>query len=163
VNADVSPCRALAGALALGAAVLAGCGGAGDRSTSSIAAANPAPYPPAGGRPLPKIEAGLAPATGLIVTPATTTFHEGRARIDLAVKTVEGKPVAVELALYVAPAEGGAALGPFVAHRSADPASPTAPYAARVRFTSRGYWDVIALIRDGSRLTATALTSARVR
>jgi hypothetical protein len=157
-------------------ALVAGCGG-GDPADNGRAAPAASEFPKAGGRSLEQIVSEAQPDKKLVVAPTQQAFEAGQNRFGFGVFTVSQKPVTdAQVALYVAPAKGGTARGPFparienletaAAFRSqtvaSDPDAATALYVSDVPFPDEGNWNVVALVRDGNALHSVLLPSVKV-
>jgi hypothetical protein len=157
-------------------ALVGGCGG-GDPADNGRPAPEASEFPEAGGRSLEQIVSEAQPDKNLVVAPTQQAFEAGRNRFGFGVFNVAQKPVTdAQVALYVAPAKGGTARGPFparienlataAAFRSqtvaSDPDAATVAYVSDVEFPDEGNWNVAALVRDGGALRSVLLPSVRV-
>ena len=163
-------------AVALLAALLAGCGGSnngtGSRSEPAPAASE---FPSAQGKTLRQVVAS-AHAQGPVVLPAAAFYHLGTNRFPFGVFDASNKPVfGAKVALYAAPGRGvdGPAVGPFPARiedlttkpsftaktTADDPSAAQVAYVSNVSFDKPGQWAFAALIKQGSSYEASLLTS----
>ncbi|WP_143038656.1 thioredoxin family protein [Thermoleophilum album] len=153
-------------------AVLAGCGGGSDRSTSGPPRVA---FPAAASRTLDEV-ARLARPSRLELAPAGVVLERGRQRFGFAlIDPQRGPRFGVPAAIYLA-APGGRALGPFPAREESlavDPAFRSEETArdrdvarsvqvAYPRFPSPGRYRALALAEVNGRLVATRPTELRV-
>ena len=164
-----------AAALALPAA---GCGSSEDQAGTAarVPESRPQDFPAPGGRTLAEVARGvpvgpqIAPSVSVLEPGAGNRF--GFALFDRAGKQMRGASVA----LYVAPAAGGPARGPFAVRDESlavrpqfasrqtaqDPDSAKSVYVARLPFPARGAHAVLALARLDGRLVASPPLSVAV-
>jgi hypothetical protein len=167
---------------ALACAVLAACGGGDEPAPPSdpveqvpdrpglreavreAQTPDAASFPKADGKSLQQL-ADLVTA-GPQAALATSILTVGRSRLTFGLIGKDGQPIYGPTAIYIAPAPGQPAQGPFVApadilltqdrYRSKQAASETDPfaavYAANPRFTKAGAWAVLVTTRSGGRL-----------
>ena len=170
----MSPCRVLTGAALAAAIALGACGGEEQPTGETTAErtppiTEPADFPRPKGRTLAELSSGLP--EGPILAPSVGMLEKGTNRFgfglfDSANKQVAGAPAAV----YVAPAGGGAALGPFWARSksievrppfrsestASDPDSARSVYVTEIDFDRAGAYEMLALVRLDDRLVAAA-------
>jgi hypothetical protein len=167
--AAVSSTRPLVVALLGCALVAAGCGSGGDDSSSQAPPqATAAQFPKAQGKTLAQLRATL-PKSGVVLAPTGSYFDAGSKRLGFGLFTLSRKQVSnAQAAVYVAPAKGGPAQGPFPARyeslavKSAfesettakDPDSAKTLYVANVPFKEPGRYQVLGMARVGNRLVA---------
>jgi hypothetical protein len=158
-------------AILLAAVALSSCGSAGDSGSAppptEPPAASPADFPPAGGKTLKQLTAGLK--EGAILAPSSASSQRAGSdnRFGFAIVDRANKQIDVsEVAVYTARPDGTQLRGPFVArkesldvagpYRSAqtdsDLASGKTFYVAKPQFGSSGSHVVIGIVRLDSRL-----------
>ena len=147
-----------------------GCGGGdGDDQTSQAPPeARPDQFPRAEGRTLANLRRDL-PKGGPVLAPTVSQFVTGKNRLAFGLFTTERAQIAdASAAVYVAPAGGGEALGPFVAHYQSlavktpylsettdrDPDAAKTLYVAEVPFAKPGKYEVLGMARLDDRLVA---------
>jgi hypothetical protein len=152
-------------ALPIALALIAGCGGDSDATSSTTAAPSADSFPAAGGKTLAQL-ADQGTESDLVVAPTQQVFNEGKNRYGFGVFTVDhGNVSDAEVALYAAKPSGKAE-GPYPAtvHSLATPPAFAAktttqdPDAAKYVYTtdvdmpSKGEWQILAMFRedDGS-------------
>ena len=164
----------VAGLMCAVAAVLVAACATGDdpaqetsRSSAPPPVATAADFPTPGGRTLDEIREGLAP--GPVLAPSASLLEPGRNRFgfglfDRARKQIDKTPVA----LYVAPAGGGEAKGPFPAtwesletdpafrseSTAGDPDAARSLYLAKLPFPKPGQYELLGVVRLDKRLMA---------
>jgi hypothetical protein len=166
----VSSRRAFAAVL-LACALLAGCGGDDTEDGSNEPPPVPSPdqFPRAEGRTLADLRKEL-PKGGPVLAPTTSHFIAGQKnRLGFGLFTSSRAQIAdASAAVYVAPAGGGEALGPFVAHYQSlevkpqfasettieDRAAAKTLYVADVPFERPGRYEVLGMARLDDRLVA---------
>jgi hypothetical protein len=166
--------RAL-GALAVGAMLLAGCGGSDD-STAGSAAPSTSDFPAANGDSLEQVLTN-ASAQGPVVAPAGQVYDLGKNRYSFGVFTPGRDPISdAQVALYTAPGQNGKAEGPFPARVESletdpafeakttadDPDAATTVYVSDLDFDRKGEWRIVALIKTGDTYEASRVPSAVV-
>ncbi len=162
-------CRALIAAALLACALLAGCGGGDDESgTRPPPVAQPEDFPRAQGKTLANLRSEL-PRGGPVLSPSVSQLTTGDNRFgfglfDRSRAQIANAPVAV----YVAPAGGGAASGPYPARyesldvkpqfqsrqTATDPNAAKSVYVADIPFKKAGLYDVLGVARLDDRLVA---------
>ncbi len=169
---------ALAAALLLSVAAAAGCGGGseGEGADTPPPPAKPEDFPKADGRTLAELRDQLGDA-GPILVPSVSELSLGRNRFgfglfDRARAQIADAPTAV----YVAPAAGGRARGPFPARYeslavrpeflsrsvSGDADAAKLLYVADVVLPRPGEWDVLGVVRLDNRLVAATPAGQRL-
>jgi hypothetical protein len=172
----VSLC-ALASLLVL---LVAGCGSDGGNGSSgggqgSEQVAQKTNFPKASGKTLAELHKGLGP--GPVLAPTVSILTPGQNRFgfglfDRARKQISDAPAAV----YMAPASGGPAQGPFYANAESltvappyqsqtvknDPATARSIYVAKVPFKKAGNYAVMGVVKLDGRLVATDPAAAQV-
>jgi hypothetical protein len=159
---------ALLAALALGLA-LGACGGDdGGDSGERPPPARPQDFPRAEGRTLAQLRETLE--TGPVLSPAVSVLAPGRHnRFGFGLFDRSRKQIAdASVALYVAPADGGPATGPFLARYesletkpqfqsesvTADPDAAESVYVADLAFEDTGEFEVLGVVKLDDRLVA---------
>jgi hypothetical protein len=158
---------------------IAGCGGGdgGDGGTGagSEQVAQKTNFPPADGKSLAELRSGLGP--GPVLAPTVSVLTPGDNRygfglFDRARKQIAAAPAAV----YVAPAGGGPATGPYYANDESltvkppfqsqtvknDPDTARSIYVAKVPFKQDGNYEVLGVVKLDGRLVAADPVSAQV-
>ncbi len=166
-SVPLAPVWALLG-LAL---LLAGCGSEGERSAEAPpSAAQPQDFPQVNGRSLAQLrrEAG---SEGPVLARSGSQFEPGRGRFGFALFDRTRAQIAdAPAAVYVAPAGGGPAKGPFPARyesmkvkpqfqsrgASSDPDSAGSIYVSDVEFGRPGTYEVLGMVRLDGRLVSAA-------
>jgi hypothetical protein len=154
-------------ALAMLAALVAGCGsnnGTGSRSRPAPAASE---FPAAHGRNLEQIAQASGGQQGPVVSPAAAFFHLGVNRFPFGVFDVSRKQITnAVVALYASPGAGvsSPAIGPFPARiedlttkpsfqaksTADDPAAAQVAYVSDINFNKPGPWEFLALLKHGN-------------
>jgi hypothetical protein len=159
---------ALLAALALGLA-LGACGGDDDGGSSERPPpARPQDFPRAEGRTIAQLRETLGP--GPVLSPAVSVLGPGRHnRFGFGLFDRSRKQIAdASVALYVAPADGGPATGPFLARYesletkpqfqsesvTADPDAAESVYVADLAFEDTGEFEVLGVVKLDDRLVA---------
>jgi hypothetical protein len=166
----VSSRRALVAVLLACSLVAAGCGGGGGDDSASKAPpeARPDQFPRATGRTLAELRRDL-PDGGPVLAPTVSQFVTGKNRLGFGLFTTSRAQIAdARAAVYIAPAGGGQAEGPFVAHYQSlavkspyvsqtsenDPDAAKTLYVAEVPLTKPGKYEVLGMARLDDRLVA---------
>jgi hypothetical protein len=156
------------------ALALSGCGGDDkddetQRPATSPASAAPQAFPPAGGRSLAQIRAGLP--SGPILAPGVGVLAPGTNRFGFALFNADRTQITgAQTALYIADQNGANARGPIPARSeslavdprfasrttSSDPGSGKAVYVAQLPLGAARTQVVMALVRAGDRLVASS-------
>jgi hypothetical protein len=165
----VSPRRAIAAVLLACALVAAGCGG--DDAPETVKKppeARPEQFPKAKGKTLVDLRKEL-PKAGPVLAPSVTQFTTGENRLGFGLFTASRAQIAdAAVAVYIAPAGGGEAKGPFVARyeslevkpqfqsqsSAADPDAAKSVYVAEIPFNKPGKYDLLGIARLDDRLVA---------
>jgi hypothetical protein len=166
----VSSRRALAAVL-FACALLVGCGGDDSEDGSNEPPPVPSPdqFPRAEGRTLADLRKEL-PKGGPVLAPTTSHFIAGQKnRLGFGLFTSERAQIAdARAAVYIAPAGGGEAMGPYVAHYQSlevksqfqsetttqDPDAAKTLYVADVPFPKPGNYEVLGMALLDDRLVA---------
>jgi hypothetical protein len=173
----VSSRRAFAAVLLACALATGGCGGGGNDNQSSQAPpeARPDQFPSATGKSLAELRSSLPPG-GPVLAPTVSRLVAGKDRLGFGLFTTSRAQIAdATAAVYIAPAGGGQAQGPFVAHYQSlavkpaflsettrsDPNAAKTVYVADVPFPKPGRYEVLGMARLDDRLVAA--TSAMPR
>jgi hypothetical protein len=166
----VSSRRAIAAVLLACALVAVGCGGGDgdDGASPPPPEASPEQFPRATGRTLAELRRDL-PKGGPVLAPTGSLFVTGKNRLAFGLFTAARAQIAdASAAVYIAPAGGGEAQGPFVAHyealevdtpyvsetTSSDPDAAKTLYVAEVPFDKPGEYEVLGMARLDDRLVA---------
>jgi hypothetical protein len=167
----VSSRRASAAVLFACALAAVGCGGGDDsedRASKPPPEARPDQFPGATGRTLAELRQKL-PEGGPVLAPTVSRFVTGKNRLGFGLFTAARAQIAdATAAVYIAPAGGGEAQGPFVAHyqslavktpflsrtSESDPDAAKTLYVAEVPFTKPGRYEVLGMARLDERLVA---------
>jgi hypothetical protein len=167
----VSSRRAFAAVLLACALAAGGCGGGDDdpdKANQPPPEARPDQFPRAEGRTLAELRRDL-PDGGPVLAPTVSRFVTGKNRLGFGLFTTARAQIAdASAAVYVAPAGGGEAVGPFVAHYQSlavkspylskttdnDPDAAKTLYVAEVPFKKPGRYEVLGMARLDERLVA---------
>jgi hypothetical protein len=150
--------------------VAGGCGGddADENSQQPPPDARPEQFPRAQGKTLADLRREL-PAAGPVLAPSVTQFTVGDNRFGFGLFTASRAQIAdAPVAVYVAPAGGGEAKGPYTARfeslevkpqfqsqsSAADPDAAKSVYVAEIPFRMPGKYDVLGMSRLDDRLVA---------
>lgn len=162
---------ALAGLL-----VLVGCGD--DSSSGDDEAPPPAraqDFPKANGKSLQELMADLG--SGPVLAPSGAEFRTGDQRFGFALFRRDRSQVTdASVAVYVAPAGGGPAKGPYPARyeslavrpqfqsrqTATDPDAAKSIYTAKIPFDKAGRYEVIGIAKSGGKLVAATLPQAGI-
>jgi hypothetical protein len=166
----VSSRRAIAAVLLACTLVAGGCGGddAEEKSQQPPPEARPEQFPTSDGKTLAELRKEL-PAAGPVLAPSVTQFTVGDNRFGFGLFTASRAQIAdTPAAVYVAPAGGGEAKGPYLARfeslevkpqfqsqsSAADPDAAKSVYVAEIPFSRPGKYDVLGMARLDNRLVA---------
>jgi hypothetical protein len=168
----VSSRRAIAAVLLAGAFVAGGCGG--DDSPEAERRppeARAGQFPSAAGKTLAELRQAL-PRAGPVLAPTVTQFMPGDNRFGFGLFTASRAQIAnASAAVYVAPAGGGEAKGPYLARweslevkpqfrsqsSAADPDAARSVYVTDIPFDKPGQYNLLGIARlDGRLLAATS-------
>jgi hypothetical protein len=168
----------------LAVSLLAGCGGGSDSSEDPVSqvpkegglqdrvraaqTANEADFPSAKGKTLQDVAGEIKGAGSTEVGLASSVFTVGENRLAFGMIDDQGQFVYGPTAVYVAPNPNAPARGPFVApadvlltqprYRSRQAAEETDPFAAvyqaKVPFSKKGPWAVLAVTKSGNTYVA---------
>ena len=150
--------------------VTGGCGGgdAEEKANQAPAEARPEQFPRAAGKTLVDLRREL-PRAGPVLAPSVTQFTPGDNRFGFGLFTASRAQIAdAPTAVYVAPAGGGEAKGPYVARyeslevkpqfqsqsSAADPDAARSVYVADIPFDKPGKYDLLGIARLDDRLVA---------
>jgi hypothetical protein len=166
--ATVSGRPAIAVILLACSLVAAGCGGDDDSASTAPPQATPDQFPGAQGRTLAQLRQDL-PKGGPVLAPTGSYFVTGDNRLGFGLFTASRAQITdAQAAVYVAPAGGGKASGPYVAHfqslavkppfqsrtTTKDPDAAKTLYVAEVPFKKPGRYQVLGMARLDDRLVA---------
>jgi hypothetical protein len=166
----VSSRRAIAAVILACAFVAGGCGGddAQEKAQQPPPDARPEQFPKAAGKTLVELRKEL-PQAGPVLAPSVTQFTVGDNRLGFALFTASRAQIAdAPAAVYVAPAGGGEAEGPFLARyeslevkpqfqsqsSAADPDAAKSVYVSEVPFKRPGKYGLLGMARLDDRLVA---------
>jgi hypothetical protein len=174
--ATVSSRRAFAAVLLACALVAGGCGGDDNEASKAPPEARPDQFPRATGRTLADLRRAL-PDGGPVLAPTVSQFVTGKNRLGFGLFTTARAQIAdATAAVYIAPAGGGEAQGPFVAHyqslavkppyvsttTESDPDAAKTLYVSEVPFTKPGKYEVLGMARLDDRLVAATSATPRL-
>jgi hypothetical protein len=161
--------------LALVALLVAGCG---DDSSSDEQAPPPAraqDFPKPEGQSLRGLLADLG--SGPVLAPSGQEFRTGKQRFGFALFREDRSQITdASVAVYVAPAGGGTAQGPYLARyeslavrpqfqsrqTAADPNAAKSIYTTEIPFDKPGRYEVLGIARRGGKLVAASLPQAGI-
>jgi hypothetical protein len=162
-------------------ALLGGCGGDSDKSGDSAdkapPVARPEDFPKAGGKTIAEL-AHQYGSGGPVLAPSVSQLDVGKNRFGFGLFDRSRNQVTdVPVAVYVAPASGGPAKGPFVARYESlkvapqfqsrtvqsDPDAARSVYVADVSFDKPGEYQILGLARFDDRLVVAAPAEPVVR
>ncbi len=167
--------RPLLGLVAI-ACLLAGCGGDDSSGGEAPPPARAQDFPKADSRQLQDLIANAG--SGPVLAPSSQEFRTGENRFGFALFNADRSQIAdASVALYVAPAGGGAAQGPYLARyeslevrpqfqsrqTSADPDAAKSIYTADIPFDKPGRYQVVGVARRGGKLVAATPATPGVR
>jgi hypothetical protein len=162
--------------LALVALFLVGCGD--DDSSSDEQAPPPAraqDFPKSRGQSLRELLADVS--SGPVLAPSGAEFSTGKQRFGFALFRRDRSQITdASVAVYVAPAGGGPAEGPYLARyesmnvrpqfmsrqTASDPDAAKSIYTAEIPFDKPGQWEVLGIARSGGKLVAASLPQAGI-
>jgi hypothetical protein len=163
-------------AAALVVLLIAGCGddsGSGDEEAPPPARAQD--FPKAGDQTMEQLLADL-PA-GPVLAPSGAEFRTGTQRVGFALfKPDRSQITDASVALYVAPAGGGPAKGPYLAkyesmtvrpqfqsrQTASDPTAAKSIYTAEIPFDEPGQYDLVGIAKQGGKLVIATPASAGI-
>jgi hypothetical protein len=164
-------------ALALLAAVTVAAGCGGDDSGDQ-----PAP-PPARAQDFPRVEGQTLRqlltehGSGPVLAPSGAEFRTGEQRVGFALFRRDRSQITnASVALYVAPAGGGPAKGPYLARyedmsvkpqfqsrqTATDPNAAKSIYTAKIPFAKAGRYEMLGIAKQGKKLVAATLPQAGI-
>jgi hypothetical protein len=161
--------------VALVALVIAGCG---DDSSSDEKAPPPAraqDFPKPKNQSLRELLADVS--SGPVLAPSGAEFRTGKQRFGFALFRKDRSQITdASVAVYVAPAGGGPAQGPYLARyesldvrpqfqsrqTASDPNAATSIYTTEIPFDKPGRWEVLGIARRGGNLVAASLPQAGI-
>jgi hypothetical protein len=167
--------RLLGIALAALALVVAGCGGSSGSDEKAPPPACAQDFPKAKGQTLRELLTSLG--SGPVLAPSGQEFRTGSERFGFALFRKDRSQITnASVAVYVAPAGGGPAKGPYLARyesmsvppqfqsrqTATDPNAAKSIYTARIPFPKPGRWEVLGIARQGKKLVAATLPSAGI-
>ena len=158
------------------ASLLAGCGGDDSSGDDAPPPARAQDFPAADSPRLQKLVSNAG--SGPVLAPSSQEFRTGENRFGFALFNADRSQIAdASVALYVAPAGGGAARGPYLARyesldvrpqfqsrqTSADPDAAKSIYTARIPFEEPGRYQVVGVARRGGELVAATPATPGIR
>ena len=162
--------------MAVVALVAAGCGD--DSSSGDEQAPPPAraqDFPKANGKTLQEVLGSLG--SGPILAPSMAEFRTGKQRVGFALfKPDRSQITDASVALYVAPAGGGPARGPYLARyeslavrpqfqsrqTASDPDAAKSVYTAEIPFEKPGQYDMVGIAKQGGKLVVATPASGGI-
>jgi hypothetical protein len=162
--------------MAVVALLLAGCGeesGSGDQQPPPPARAQDFPKPK--GESLRDLLADLE--SGPVLAPSAQEFRTGKQRFGFALFRKDRSQITdASVAVYVSPAGGGAAQGPYLARyeslavrpqfqsrqTASDPNAAQSIYTTEIPFDKPGRYEVLGIARRGGKLVAASLPQAGI-
>jgi hypothetical protein len=162
--------------MAVVALLLAGCGeesGSGDQQPPPPARAQDFPKPK--GESLRDLLADLG--SGPVLAPSAQEFRTGKQRFGFALFRKDRSQITdASVAVYVSPAGGGAAQGPYLARyeslavrpqfqsrqTASDPSAAQSIYTTEIPFDKPGRYEVLGIARRGGKLVAASLPQAGI-
>jgi hypothetical protein len=162
--------------MAVVALLLAGCGeesGSGDQQPPPPARAQDFPKPK--GESLRDLLADLG--SGPVLAPSAQEFRTGKQRFGFALFRKDRSQITdASVAVYVSPAGGGAAQGPYLARyeslavrpqfqsrqTASDPTAAQSIYTTEIPFDKPGRYEVLGIARRGGKLVAASLPQAGI-
>jgi hypothetical protein len=162
--------------LAVFACLLAGCGGDDSSGDEAPPAARAEDFPKADSQRLQDLVTNAG--SGPVLAPSSQEFRTGRNRFGFALFNADRSQIAdASVAIYVAPAGGGPARGPYLARyesldvrpqfqsrqTSADPDAAKSIYTAEIPFDEPGRYQVVGVARRGGELVAATPATPGIR
>jgi len=162
--------------MAVVALFIVGCGddsGSGDEQAPPPARAQDFPKPK--GQSLRDLLADLG--RGPVLAPSGQEFRTGTQRFGFALFRQDRSQITdASVAVYVAPAGGGTAQGPYLARyeslavrpqfqsrqTASDPDAAKSIYTTEIPFAKPGHWEVLGIARRGGKLVAASLPQAGI-
>jgi len=163
-------------ALVLLALVAAGCGGGSDSNDEK-------PPPPARAQDFPTVRGQTLRdlltklGSGPVLSPSGAEFRTGDQRVGFALFRRDRSQITdARVALYVAPARGGPAKGPYLARyeslsvrpqfqsrqTATDPNAARSIYTATIPFAEPGRYEMLGIARQGKKLVSATLPQAGI-
>jgi len=157
------------------ALLIAGCGQDSDSDDEVPPPARAQDFPKPKGQSLRDLLADLG--SGPVLAPSGQEFRTGKQRFGFALFRKDRSQITdASVAVYVAPADGGAARGPYLARyaslavrpqfqsrqTASDPDAATSIYTTEIRFEKPGRWEVLGIARRGGKLVVASLPQAGI-
>jgi hypothetical protein len=157
------------------AVLIAGCGGDSGSDEKAPPPARAQDFPKAKGQTLRQLLAKFG--SGPVLAPSGQELRTGRQRFGFALFKRDRSQIAnASVAVYMAPAGGGPATGPYLARyesmsvrpqfqsrqTATDPNAATSIYTTDIPFDKPGRYELLGIARQGSKLVAATLPSAGV-
>ena len=162
-------------ALVLPALLVGGCGGSSSSDEKAPPPARAQDFPTARGQTLRQLLTKFP--SGPVLAPSGLELRTGRDRFGFALFRRDRSQITnASVALYMAPASGGPAKGPYLARyedlsvrpqfqsrqTATDPDAAKSIYTAKIPFGKPGRYEVLGIARQGKKLVAATLPSAGV-
>lgn len=150
--------------------LIAGCGGDSDSADNAPPPASAQDFPKPNGKPIKDLLAGVG--SGPVLAPSGQEFRTGKDRFGFALFRQDRSQITdASVAVYVAPAGGGPAKGPYLARyesmavrpqfmsrqTASDPDSAKSIYTTEIPFDQPGTYDLIGIAKQGKKLVAATL------
>jgi hypothetical protein len=157
------------------ALVVTGCGGDDSSDTQAPPPARAQDFPKANGKTIQELLSDYK--SGPVLAPSGAEFRTGKDRVGFALfKRDRSQITNASVALYVAPAGGGPAKGPYLARyedlsvrpqfqsrqTATDPNAAKSIYTAKVPFAAPGQYEMVGLAKLGGKLVTATLPQAGV-
>ncbi len=161
--------------LLLLALLVAGCGGSDSSDQQAPPPARAQDFPKANGQTIQQVLGSLG--SGPVLAPSGAEFRTGDQRVGFALFRRDRSQITnASVALYVAPAGGGPARGPYLARyedlsvkpqfqsrqTATDPNAAKSIYTAKIPFAKPGRYDMVGIARQGKKLVAATLPQAGI-
>jgi len=156
-------------------AVVAGCGGDDSSDEKAPPPARAQDFPRVEGQTLRQLLSKLG--SGPVLAPSGAEFRTGEQRVGFALfKRDRSQITNASVALYVAPAGGGPAKGPYLARyedmtvrpqfqsrqTATDPNAAKSIYTAKVPFPKPGRYEMLGIAKQGNKLVSATLPQAGI-
>ena len=155
--------------------LVAGCGGSDSSDQQAPPPARAQDFPKANGQTIQQVLGSLG--SGPVLAPSGAEFRTGDQRVGFALFRRDRSQITnASVALYVAPAGGGPARGPYLARyedlsvkpqfqsrqTATDPNAAKSIYTAKIPFAKPGRYDMVGIARQGKKLVAATLPQAGI-
>jgi hypothetical protein len=150
--------------------LIAGCGGDSGSGDKAPPPANAQDFPKPNGKPIKALLAGVG--SGPVLAPSGAEFRTGKHRFGFALfKQDRSQITDASVAVYVAPAGGGPAKGPYLARyesmevrpqfqsqqTASDPDAAVSIYTTEIPFDRPGTYDLLGIAKQGKKLVSATL------